>query len=265
MSFFEKSSGGELPPPGTYYAVLSALEVKLQDDYNDPTQKVQRVQWTWTTTSFRKTDSKPVLIFEWTGPRYGNPKANLTKRLDALYPKLTTEQRAELEPAQMVNITMAQIELVRERNDKGEPKNVIALMKPIRSLPESSWLPDEDEEDFEDSATVRAAGAPVTPAAPGTAAAPSAAPAQTPNAAPSMVSAPAPMGIEEGDPFAEDPATSDQLAEIQELCDRLSMNAVNTSQNQYNLNPDKLNMSQATDFLVKLKKKASQTAAAIAR
>lgn len=242
MSFFEKSSGGELPPPGTYYAVLSELKVEMQDDYNDPTQKVQRVRWTWTTTSFRQTDSKPVLIFEWTGPRYGNPKANLTKRLDALYPKLTLEQRAELEPSQMVNVLMAQIELVRERNDKGEPKNILALLKPIKALPESSWLPDEEEDEDYETSPIHAAGLPAVPAPPG-------------------LVAPPPTPAEEGDPFADDSATSEQLAEITTLCQQLKLNEVNTSQIQYDCNPTQLTLSQASDFLLKLRKQAGQRAA----
>lgn len=81
----------------------------------------------------------------------------------------------------------------------------------------------------------------------------------------SATNAPAPMGIDEGDPFAEDPITPAQLAEIETLCAQLNMNPVLVSQNQYHANPDKLDMSQASDFLTKLKKKAAQTSEAMRR
>jgi hypothetical protein len=146
MGFFEKSSGGELPPAGTYYAKLAEVKIEQQADYNNPEQMTPRAKWVWETTSLRRSDGKPVLIFDWTGVRYGNPKAGLTKRLDSIFPKLTDDQRSELTPDQMIG-RKVQIELIREKSQKGEPKNTIALIKPVKELPQPDYLPDESDDD----------------------------------------------------------------------------------------------------------------------
>lgn len=149
MSFFEKSSGGELPPAGTYYAKLSELKIEAQPDFNNPEQTTPRAKWVWETTSLRE-DGKPILIFDWTGIRYGNPKAMLTKRLDTLFPKLTEDQRSELTPDKILG-RKVQMELVREKNQKGDPKNSIAVIKPIKELPEPAYLATDDEEDDDET------------------------------------------------------------------------------------------------------------------
>jgi hypothetical protein len=89
---------------------------------------------------------------------------------------------------------------------------------------------------------------------------------------PNVATAPAPatemppMGLGDGgDPFDDDDITPDQLAEINALCEQVRRNAVLTSQTLYSKNPDQLTMSQATDFLVKLKGEAAKTVAAMTR
>ena len=102
MGFFEKSESGELPPIGHYWSSLKELKIEAQPSFDDPNLKTQRSKFVFETTTLDRKSGKPILIIIWTGTRYGNPKASLTKLLDMMLPKMTAEQRAEVTREQLL-------------------------------------------------------------------------------------------------------------------------------------------------------------------
>lgn len=150
VAFFQKSQPTELLPAGTYFGTLTELKVEEQPDFNDPSQMTQRAKFVYTTTAINPVTGRPCLIFDWTGIRYGNPKATLTKRLDQMFPKLSPDQRAELQPEQCVGRKF-EITLTQERTQKGDMKNVIAAIKPVRELPEPTSLSNDEDADLLDA------------------------------------------------------------------------------------------------------------------
>lgn len=141
MGFFEKSERVMLPA-GTYYGTVISLSIESQPDYNDPNSMTQRAKWTYQMTAKNPETGEPYKYTDWTGLKYGNPKATLTGRLDQMFPKLKPDQKAELSPEEIIGKKF-QIEIVHGPNEKGEIRDKIAFLKPYVKAGEPEPTPAE--------------------------------------------------------------------------------------------------------------------------
>jgi len=149
MGMFEKSSGGTVAPAGTYHATLKNLEIKLFPSFDDPSVQEQRAMFTYETAEKDEETGMPFELADFTGTKYGNERAKLTKRLDTMLPHLTPEQRSEVEPGELIGKKFL-LEVARGKRQDGTPRANIEFIKPYAPKAKVPVAPTKEELDAVD-------------------------------------------------------------------------------------------------------------------
>lgn len=85
---FETSAAPAPHPPGNAKLFLESVDVVEQPSFSDPNVMQKRVAWKFVSNQVNPETGERFRHTEWTGLKYGNPKAGLTKFANMIMPNL---------------------------------------------------------------------------------------------------------------------------------------------------------------------------------
>lgn len=120
-------------PSGDHLFCLISVEEVQQPDFNDATKEVTR--WIWQFKS-KQRDPETGELFEfrqYTGPKYGNPRAGLTILLDQMLPDWSDAQKGNIDTDKIINsFYKARIRHEKAEKPDDPPKPRLVMIEPFK-------------------------------------------------------------------------------------------------------------------------------------
>lgn len=120
-------------PAGDYILCLISVESKMQPSFEDPTQETERWIWQFKSNTKDPETGDRYEFRQYTGPRYGHPRAGLTLLLDQMLPDWSEIQKGSIDTDKILNTYYK----ARIRHEKAEkvgdpPKPRLVMIEPYQ-------------------------------------------------------------------------------------------------------------------------------------